>query len=63
MPALLHSLSARLALTLAMLFVLMGIFFVFLMGAMTERYQQEVAQKLNHIGAEGFITSPIPPNS
>ncbi len=60
MSALLHSLSARLVVTLAVLFILVGIFFVFLMGSMTERYQQEVAQKLNqelagHIVAERLL--------
>ena len=45
--ALLYSLSARLALALAAVFILVGIFFVFLMASMTERYQQETAQKLN----------------
>jgi len=52
-----HSLYARVAIVLAVIFIVIGIFFVQLMGVSGERYQQEVAQRLNrdlaaHIAAD-----------
>lgn len=43
----LHTLYARIAIVLALIFAVVGIFFVYLMGLSGERYQQEVAQRLN----------------
>lgn len=45
--SLFHTLYARITLILAVIFVVIGIFFVYLMGLSSERYQQEVAQRLN----------------
>ncbi|MDZ7751989.1 MAG: HAMP domain-containing sensor histidine kinase [Gammaproteobacteria bacterium] len=59
MPAVLHSLSARLALLLAAMFVLVGIFFVLVMASMTDGYQQEVAQKLNRDLAEQMVAERL----
>ncbi len=42
-----HTLYARISLILAVIFAVVGIFFVQLMGLSSERYQQEVAQRLN----------------
>jgi len=42
-----HTLYARVAIVLAVIFAVIGIFFVHLMGLSSERYQQEVAQRLN----------------
>ena len=59
MPAVLHSLPARLALMLTVLFILIGVFFVFVMASMTERYQQEVVQKLNRELAEHIVAERL----
>lgn len=59
MPAWLQSLSTRLALLLAGLFILVGIFFVFVTASMTESYQQEVAQKLNRELAEHIVAERL----
>lgn len=45
--SLFHSLYARIAIVLAMIFAVIGFFFIYLMGMSSERYQQEVAQRLN----------------
>lgn len=42
-----HTLYARIAVVLAVIFSVVGVFFVYLMGLASERYQQEVAQRLN----------------
>ncbi|KPK40499.1 MAG: hypothetical protein AMJ69_02250 [Gammaproteobacteria bacterium SG8_47] len=54
-----RTLSAKLALTLAAAFVLIGIFFVLLLGQVSERFQQEVAQKLNRDLAEHIVAERL----
>lgn len=51
----LRSLYGKLALILAALFALLALAFVLLLGQATERYQQEVAQKLNATLAEHIV--------
>ena len=55
-----HSLYARVAIVLAVILTLFGIFVVQLMGVSSERHQQEVTQRLNrglatHIVAEQLL--------
>ncbi len=54
-----RTLSTKLALTLAAAFVLIGIFFVLLLGQVSERFQQEVAQKLNRDLAEHIVAERL----
>ncbi len=51
-----RTLYAKLAIVLAGVFTLVGISFMFLMGVATERFQQEVTQKLNR-GLAGQIVA------
>ena len=54
--SLFHSLYARIAIVLAMIFAVIGFFFIYLMGMSSERYQQEVAQRLNRDLAANLIS-------
>jgi len=53
--SLLHTLYARIAVVLAVIFVVTGIFFVQIMGSFSELYQEEVTQRLNRDLAEHIV--------
>jgi two-component system OmpR family sensor kinase len=54
-----HTLYARVAIVLAIIFTLIGIFFVHLMGISSERHQQEVTQRLNRDLAEHIVAEKL----
>jgi signal transduction histidine kinase len=54
-----HTLYARVAIVLAIIFTLIGIFFVQLMGISSERHQQEVTQRLNRDLAEHIVAEKL----
>ena len=54
-----HTLYARVAIVLAVIFTLIGIFFVQLMGISSERHQQEVTQRLNRDLAEHIVAEKL----
>ena len=54
-----HTLYARVAIVLAVIFTLIGIFFVQLMGISSERHQQEVTQRLNRELAAHIVTERL----
>jgi signal transduction histidine kinase len=54
-----HTLYARVAIVLAVIFVVIGIFFIQLMVTSSERYQQEVAQRLNRDLASHIVEDKL----
>ena len=54
-----HTLYARVAIVLAVLFLVIGIFFFQLMGVSSERHQQEVTQRLNRELAEHIVAEKL----